>query len=166
MIIISNITTTISKGYIEELPKSGSNIYVVRMPLYEDNTGTKMLFNATACFPPGYNGGYSVGDVVFLTFENEKPEMAIILGKLFTVETEQKQTTTLENFSKNALIKKRVGDYAEITSTAKVNSLEISDSVDLPKNTSLGETITVDKLEEALRKIEYLENEINELKNK
>lgn len=156
------VSTTISKGFIEKLPEPGSNIFVVRMPIFEDNTGSKMLFNATACCPPGYYGGYSVGDVVFLTFENEEPEMAIILGKLYTVDKEQTESTNIENFSKKRTSTKTVGDSINDASTLQVHSLNVTENVELPINTSLGD-LTVKQLEEALRKIEYLEQRIKEL---
>jgi len=48
----------LTKAYIIQLPKQGNNIYKVRVPFLEDNTGTPMFFDALLCNQPGQYNGY------------------------------------------------------------------------------------------------------------
>ena len=73
----------IFKAFIKELPKN-DNKYVVRVPALEDNTTREMVLSALLCNQPGEYAGYKVGDVVFVEFENNKLDVPIILGKLYT----------------------------------------------------------------------------------
>lgn len=74
----------VTKAYITELPEEDSNIYHVRIPVMEDNTESEAVFEAILSHSPGIYKGIEVDDCVIVTFEDDKYDMAIILGKLYT----------------------------------------------------------------------------------
>lgn len=159
MIIIFRLT--ISKGIIESIPAPGDNVFEVRIPLLEDNTKNKMIFKATCCTPPGYTSGYNKGDIVFVTFENEEPDMAIILGKLYTVPKDEQKKTNLENFSKNNSVIGKTSENQSLASSIDAGALVVENIAALPKNTIIGD-VSFSKIEELMKKVEYLEQKINE----
>ena len=73
-----------TKAYVTELPADGSNIFKVSVPLMMDNTESDAIFDAILAHTPGIYKGIDVGDCVIVDFEDDKYDMAIILGKLFT----------------------------------------------------------------------------------
>ena len=103
----------ILKAYITEIPDSGENHFKVRIPFLEDNTTTEMVFDALLCNQPGEYYGYNVGDCVFVSFENEKLNTAIILGKLYV-------------------------DEVETPNYHLINELNVTSKVTLPENTKIG----------------------------
>ena len=107
----------ILKGYIKKLPDQGDNIFKVRIPFLEDNTNSEMVFDALLCNQPGIYYGYKVGDCVFVSFENDKLDTPIILGKLFI----------------------NVKDKDDGSATYHlVNELTVTDTINLPENTKIG----------------------------
>lgn len=78
-----------TKAYITKLPEDDSNIYEVNVPLMSDNVSDEALFEAIVNHSPGIYNGYEVGDCVIVTFEDDKYNTAIIIGKLFTEIPEQ-----------------------------------------------------------------------------
>ena len=104
----------ILKAYITELPKRDDNIFKVRIPFMEDNTTNEMVFEALLCNQPGEYKGYNVGDCVFVSFENDKLNTAIILGKLF------------------------VSEDMELPTYHVLNELRVTSKVSLPENTLIG----------------------------
>lgn len=104
----------ILKAYIIELPKKDDNIFKVRIPFMEDNTTNEMVFKALLCNQPGDYKGYRVGDCVFVSFENDKLNTAIILGKLFIEEEE------------------------EVPTYRVINELKVTSKISLPNNTTIG----------------------------
>ena len=104
-----------TKAYIKALPEEGSNIYKVEVPLMQDNTGTEAIFDALLCTTPGSYKGLNVGDCVFVDFEDDQYNTAIILGELFT-DIPTKSTT-----------------YSII------NDLKVTDAASLPPNTRFGD---------------------------
>lgn len=104
-----------TKAYIKSVPEEGSNIFKVEVPLMEDNTGTEAIFDALLCTVPGHYKGLEVGDTVFVEFEDDQYNTAIILGELFT-EIPTKSTT-----------------YSII------NDLKVTDTASLPPNTRFGD---------------------------
>ena len=71
------------KAIIKSLPKD-NNKYLVRIPPLEDNTTKEMILPALLCNQPGEYGNYKVGDVVFVEFENNKLDVPVIIGRLYT----------------------------------------------------------------------------------
>ena len=104
----------VTKAYITSVPETESNIFHVRIPLMEDNTETESEFEAILATPSGVYKGIEVGDCVIVTFEDDKYDMAIILGKLFTDVPESTQAYGL------------------------FNQLEVTGSVVLPEDTKIG----------------------------
>ena len=105
----------VTKAYIKELPESGSNIFKVEVPLMEDNTGTEAIFDALLSTPPGIYKGLKVGDAVFVTFEDDMYNTAIILGSLFTEIPTESSTYEI------------------------LNDLKVTDAASLPPQTRFGD---------------------------
>jgi len=105
----------ITKAYITEMPKDGDNVFKVNVPLMADNSTTDAIFNALLCTTPGSYKGYSVGDCVFVGFEDEKYNTAIIFGKLY------------------------VSVPSDSTVYEIVNELKVTDYASLPPNTKFGD---------------------------
>ena len=61
-----------TRAYIVQIPENNDNHFKVRVPFMEDNTGEEAIYDALLCVSPTSYNGYSVGDVVFVTFENNK----------------------------------------------------------------------------------------------
>lgn len=61
-----------------------SNNCTVRIPLFE-HAGFSGITSIRAFFAiqPGVYNGYKVGDLVFVSFERNKPDLPIILGKIY-----------------------------------------------------------------------------------
>lgn len=104
----------VTKAYVTKVPDTDSNMFRVRVPLMEDNTETESEFEAILSIPSGVYKGIEVGDCVIVTFEDDKYDMAIILGKLFTDVPESTQAYGL------------------------FNQLEVTGSVVLPEDTKIG----------------------------
>jgi len=104
----------VTKAYVTSIPELDSNIFHVRVPLMEDNTETESEFEAILSTSSGTYRGIEVGDCVIVTFEDDKYDMAIILGKLFTEVPESTQAYGL------------------------FNQLEVTGSVVLPEDTKIG----------------------------
>ena len=103
-----------TKAYVTKVPEDDSNIFTVRVPLMEDNTETEAEFEAILSHSPGIYKGIEVGDCVIITYEDDKYDTAIILGKLFTEVSENDQAFGL------------------------FNQLEVTGSVILPQDTKIG----------------------------
>lgn len=89
----------IIKAIIEELPEPGDNHYMIRIPFMEDHTKNKSIFSALLSHTPGIYDSYKVGDVVFISFENEKLDVPIILGKLYTPNREFVGSANFQNIN-------------------------------------------------------------------
>ena len=105
-----------TRGIITALPEEGSNIFQVEIPLMEDNTTNQAIFNATLCESPGSYNGFEVGDVVVVHFLDHEMNDAIIMGKLYTSIPEEDKAFIL------------------------ANRLKITNTVELPKDTRIGDT--------------------------
>ena len=73
-----------TKAYITKMPDEGDNIFQVNVPLMADNVNDEAIFDALLSEPSGVYNDLKVGDCVFVTFEDDKYNTAIILGKLYT----------------------------------------------------------------------------------
>ena len=104
----------ILKAFITQLPDYGDNKFKVRVPFLEDNTTNEMVFDALLCNQPGEYNGYQIGDCVFVSFENEKLNTAIILGKLY------------------------IEDDMNVPNYHVVNELNVTTKVTLPEDTKIG----------------------------
>lgn len=73
-----------TKAYIIATPEEGDNVFKVNIPLMADNVNDEAIFDALLCSSSGNYNDYKVGDCVFVDFEDDKYNTAIIMGKLYT----------------------------------------------------------------------------------
>lgn len=104
----------VTKAYVTEVPEVDSNMFRVRVPLMEDNTESEAEFDAILTHSSGTYKDINLDDCVIVTFEDDKYDMAIILGKLFTEVPKSTQAFGL------------------------FNQLEVTGSVVLPEDTKIG----------------------------
>ena len=103
-----------TKAYITELPSESSNVFKVNIPLMSDHVNDEAIFDALLCAPPESYNAYNVGDCVFVGFEDDKYNMAIIFGKLYKDKPEKSTAYNL------------------------LNDLKVTDTAELPENTTFG----------------------------
>ena len=74
----------LTKAIIQSIDYT-KNICRVRIPLFENASRNTVMIEADAQFSivPGVYNSYKTGDVVFISFEENKMELPVILGKLF-----------------------------------------------------------------------------------
>ena len=104
----------LTKAIIKALPEIGSNIFKVRVPYLEDNSRTEIVLNATYCITPGIYDGLSIGDCVFIDFEEDRLEKPVILGKLYINSTEKVNTKIITG---NCIIT----DHVDLPKDAKID---------------------------------------------
>ena len=87
----------ITKAIVKALPNIDNNKYTVYIPLLRNanDSETDAIFQATLAYIPGIYYSFSVGDVVFVSFEDNYYEKPVILGKLF-VEKDKSVKTQVE----------------------------------------------------------------------
>ena len=79
----------ITKGIVEEVLGTKAK---VRLPIYDgidgakNSTKTKDLYSATICSLPNIDNPVSVGDIVFVSFEDNDNSKPVILGHLYRKE--------------------------------------------------------------------------------
>lgn len=132
-----------TRAYIVKIPENGDNHFKVRVPFMEDNTGEEAIYDALLCISPTSYNGYSVGDVVFVTFENNKYNNCIILGKMFTSTPTSSSAYTLTDELK-------VTGQAYLPPTTKIGEYTAQDLTNLYNAASNGGTGNLD--EDELRK--------------
>ena len=103
-----------TKAYITATPVEGDNKFYVNIPLMADNVNEEAIFEALLCSTSGNYNDYKVGDCVFVDFEDDKYNTAIIMGKLYTEVPEENEAYGL------------------------FNELKVTGSVVLPENTKIG----------------------------
>ena len=110
-----------TKALIVSVPEEGSNVYKVRIPLFEDTTGNEIIYDALCCHAPGIYGGLNPGDCVYIAFEDAKLNIPVIIGRLYVKEQD---------------------DYAK----GLFNNLEVLSKAKLPIDTTFGNGITAETL--------------------
>lgn len=130
----------LTKGFITSLPEPGNNIYKVRLPIFEQagitkNRVTTSEFSATLSHDPGNLNAYRVGDCVYVAFEDNDYSNAVIIGLL------------------------DLSDKREATTFSLLNSLKVTEAVELPLNTNIGEISFKDILLQ-LNQIQYKESKL------
>jgi len=88
-----------TKALIVSIPEEGSNVYKVRIPLFEDTTGTEVIYDALCCHAPGIFGGLNTGDCVYVAFEDAKLNIPVIIGKLYINEKDDYSKGLFNNLS-------------------------------------------------------------------
>ena len=116
----------VTRGIVEAVLNEYS--YKVRIPIFDrieadaEHTDYNSLSTAVASIPKGLNNSIKVGDVIFLTFENNNLTEPIIIGQLY-----------------------REAITNDVTAAFSGRYLEITDEAKLPSNTTIG-TLSYDKL--------------------
>lgn len=129
----------IVKALIKSVDYS-SNVVTIRVPLFETAwSSDEVTFNATLINQPGLNSKYEVGDVVLAAFDNDLLHEVYIIGKVYLGPNES------------------IGE-----SSAKLSSVEISNSVVLPADTKLNFTKSDSSVNTGIRSITTL-NDLYEL---
>ena len=119
----------ITLAYILELPTTESNLFKVRVPIFEQpgelNEGQIMYANLA--YNPGNLNSYRIGDCVVVGFLDNKIFEPIIIGKLLTNASENKAT----NFSfANALY---VESNAKLPAETVIGDISYSDIAELKR---------------------------------
>lgn len=110
----------ITKGYIISKATNPTK-FTVRLPIFETansneaNIYKPFTLDASLLMTPGNYMGYNIGDCVFIGFEDNDYSKPVILGKLFTGDTETPNTVKEVN-----------------------NQLLVNSGAILPANTSIG----------------------------
>lgn len=74
----------VTKAIIRSINKNGTRC-MVEMPLFNTASNpSPVIAEALVCITPGFYSNLSVGDIVFIAFEENAIDKPIILGKLFT----------------------------------------------------------------------------------
>ena len=82
----------ITKGVIQTINRNG-NKCSVRMPLFETAAGSgPVVIDALINIPPGVYNSFFVGDVVFVSFEENSLEKPIVIGKMYRNANFEKDT--------------------------------------------------------------------------
>ena len=122
-----------TKALIVDTPRQGDNVFKIRIPLFEDTTGTEIIYDALSCHPPGIFNGYSPGDCVYVSFEDGKMNIPVIMGRLYVEEQD---------------------DYAK----GYFNNLEISNRAHLPLSTTFGDGLSISNLYNNMNYLMGIEN--------
>lgn len=105
-----------------------TNTYTVRVPFLESSGINPGKMTATLACNPGITEEYKVDDVVYVNFEDHRPDKVVIIGKLYV-------------------------DNLEPRGSANFEGLNVSKSVSLPKNT----TVAGKSLSDLLNKVQNME---------
>ena len=111
----------ITKGIVEELKGYQAK---VRLPIYDGLANTKNatsnenLSYATVCITTNLNNSLNVGDIVYVSFEDNDKGKPVILGQLY-----KEEMNTLADIKLNS---------------ANINQLTVNKNASLPQNTSIG----------------------------
>ena len=141
----------ITKAKIESI-SDDSKYATIRIPMYNKAstavgaTQSNHLNSAPIVALPGITPKYQVGDTVYVAFEDDDISQPVILGNLVSAATTS-------------------------TSNIKVHSIEATMDIHMPPKINLGNTeykeidinTLIRKLNEATKKIEKLEEQINKL---
>lgn len=144
----------ITKAEILQLPKGAytnekgelvvDNKFKIYVPIFcragesKDNPLGLSTMYATLCYNPGAENGYRVGDVVYISFENNQVGEPVIIGKLFLNTTQESTNTTY-----------LIGDELNISNNAK-----------LPISTLIGNRSGSD-IDGLFRRVDDAENRID-----
>lgn len=123
-----------------------SNKYLIEIPYLSQssvsNNGiTNSVLEATLSHTPGIVNSYDEGDVVFITFEDDKKDKPIIIGKLLLTDNNSRG---FANFSSISVLKK--ANLSEDTTIGNFNFKNM--------------TGTLEKIESMVEQIESLEEKL------
>ena len=126
----------LTKAIIQSIDYT-KNICRVRIPLFENASRNTVMIEADAQFSivPGVYNSYKTGDIVFISFEENKMELPVILGKLF-VSASAEASSHRGNLSGNSL---------DITDTAQLPYSTVFDYSNISRNSSLYKNLNTPK---------------------
>lgn len=130
------ITTGIIKRINVDSKNYSNNKYIVEISLFKsasDITTDVYTYEANACVPPGLFSPYEVGDKVYIGFINGQGGLPVILGKIYQGLTEEDRAYVL------------------------YNTLKVTQKVELPLNTSIG-NVTGQDLKDWKSSLDLLSN--------
>ena len=128
----------LTKGQIISLSE---NVCNVRIPYFEPvSASSPAIMEAQLVIQPGQFNNYSKGDIVWISFENNRVDLPVVIGKVYSGASEE---------SKN---------FPGIVQTA---TLRVNDAAELPAQT----TVNGVTLEETFNRIGVLEEAIRVIKN-
>lgn len=119
----------VTKAIIKRLPTLDDNHFQVYVPFLRKANADESdaLLTATLSYIPGIQNTLQVGDVVFVTFEDNNEDKPVILGSLFTGREDQ----------------------GSITTTITVKSLDVTEVNKIPENTKIGD-INIQEIQQKL----------------
>lgn len=123
----------ITKAIVKKLCTNNDNHFSVYIPLLRKANADESdaTLQATLMSIPGLENTLNVGDVVYVSFEDDNYNTPIILGNLYIKQKDKK----------------------DITTTLTTKSLEVTEVNKSPSNTIIGD-INVEKLQKALGVLE------------
>jgi len=93
------------------------DVSIFKSPGVKESKLTSTIIEATACVAPGTYEPYNIEDQVYLGFVNNELGQPVILGK----------------------IAKKLDSNVQSSALNKINSLEVTNNVKLPKDTKIGD---------------------------
>lgn len=121
-----------------------SNQYTIRIPLLETSASKEVYkTKATLCADDGVLNPFNIGDVVYVSFEDDLYENPVILGKL-----------SLEGL----MNKEREPSNVSYL----MNSLQVTTKAELPIDTKIGD-IKYEELSKTLRRVDDLDTTLKQL---
>ena len=86
----------ITKAIIKRLNTENDNHFIVYIPFLRkaNDKEENATLSATLCYIPGITNTFSVGDIVYVSFEENKASNPVIIGKLFTGNDSDDSITT------------------------------------------------------------------------
>lgn len=100
--------------------------YMVRIPILESSGNSSVLddetsptLKASVCYGPGMVDAFNIGDIVFVSFEDNNIENVVILGKLY-----QGDNTVPIGYAK--IDKLYVNSDTELRGNVSINGVDVS----------------------------------------
>lgn len=151
----------ITKGIILKITSSAEQgvVFQIRLPIFETaNELSDFVLDAHLCYQPGNLEGYSIGDVVYVGFENEVLRKPVILGKLYKGSEKQLFQEYTNTLTEEEVTKRNATNFSYNA------SLEVVHDAVLPNNTKIGD-LTYDNIYGMYKTIEQLKNRLEQVEN-
>ena len=127
----------IQKGIVKELLLNENRV-LVRIPMYESPGNGEAIFDCMVSNQPGIINGYTVGDVVFVDFENNDLDDPVVVGNLYRGLNEMKSKSGFVGDSIN------VAGSSKFSTDFQVGEITYKDLLALKKALPLIDEIKVD----------------------
>lgn len=132
-----------------------SNTCQVRMPIFESTSSANYaIARALFAVQPGVFNGYTVGDVVFVAFEDNRIDRPVVIGKLYLGTAEESLNSGGAIYGKNLVI----NGTAELPTTTAIVADKSDDAI--AGTTATYGTVTIKNL---LERISDLETKVSTL---